>query len=106
VGDRPGLSPKHSGTVWSTYQLTPQWRVGAGLNFRSRQSPADTSAPTWEAPGFMTADLLAEYTINDQAALKLNVSNLANKLYADTLYRGHYIPGAGRLVQLTLTTKF
>ena len=54
----------------------------------------------------MTADLLAEYTINDQAALKLNVSNLANKLYADTLYRGHYIPGAGRLVQLTLTTKF
>ena len=106
VGDRPGLSPRHSGTVWTTYQLTPQWRVGAGLNFRSRQSPADTSAPTWEAPGFMTADLLAEYRIDDRLTLKLNVSNIANKLYADTLYRGHYIPGAGRLVQATLTTTF
>jgi catecholate siderophore receptor len=26
---RPSLTPKHSGTVWTTYQLTPQWRVGA-----------------------------------------------------------------------------
>jgi catecholate siderophore receptor len=106
VGDRPGLSPRHSGTVWTTYQLTPQWRVGAGLNFRSRQAPADTSAPTWEAPGFMTADLMAEYRMDDRLTLKLSISNIANKLYADTLYRGHYIPGAGRLVQATLTTKF
>ena len=106
VGDRPGLSPRHSGTIWSTYQLTPQWRVGAGLNFRSRQSPADTSAPTWEAPGFMTADLMAEYALDANLTLKLNVSNIANKLYADTLYRGHYIPGAGRLVQATLTARF
>lgn len=106
VGDRPGLSPRHSGTIWSTYQVTAQWRIGGGLNFRSRQSPADTSAPTWEAPGFMTADLMAEYAIDDRWTLKVNVSNLANKLYADTLYRGHYIPGAGRLVQATLTTRF
>jgi len=59
-GDRPGLSPKHSGTVWSTYQLTPQWRLGGGVNFRSRQAPADVTAPAWEAPSFVTADLMAE----------------------------------------------
>ena len=106
VGDRPGLSPRHSGTIWSTYQVTARWRVGGGLNFRGRQSPADTSAPTWEAPGFVTADLMAEYAIDDRLTLKLNVSNIANTLYADTLYRGHYIPGAGRLVQATLTAKF
>lgn len=106
VGDRPGLSPRHSGTVWSAYQVTPQWRVGAGLNFRSRQSPADTTAPTWKAPGFVTADLLAEYTIDPRFVVKVNVSNITNKLYADTLYRGHYIPGPGRNVQLTLSAKF
>ena len=106
VGDRPGLSPKHSGTVWSTYQLTPQWRVGGGLNFRSGQSPADTSAPTWEAPGFATADLLAEYMVDERFTVKMNVSNLTNKLYADSLYRGHYIPGPGRNVQVTLSAKF
>ncbi len=106
VGDRPGLSPKHSGTVWSTYQVTPKWRVGGGLNFRSGQSPADVTAPAWEAPGFVTADLMAEYAINDQFAVKANLSNLTNKLYGESLYRGHYVPGAGRLLQVALTARF
>ncbi len=106
VGDRPGLTPRHSGTVWNTYQLTPQWRVGAGVNFRSRQAPADVTAPAWQAPGFVTADVLVEYIINTQFTLKANVSNITNKLYAESLYRGHYIPGAGRLAQLTLVAGF
>jgi len=106
VGDRPGLSPRHSGTVWTTYQLTPRWRVGGGLNFRSEQAPADVTAPGWEAPGFVTADLMAEYQINDRFSLKGNVSNLADKYYAEALYRGHYIPGAGRLVQVSFNARF
>jgi len=106
VGDRPGLSPRHSGTVWSTYQFTPKWRAGAGLNFRSRQAPADVTAPSWEAPSFVTADLMAEYAINDNFALKANLSNIADKLYADSLYRGHYVPGAGRLLQVSLSARF
>ncbi len=106
VGDRPGLSPRHSGTVWSTYQLTPQWRVGGGLNFRSTQAPADVTAPAWEAPGYVTADVMAEYTINQQYSVKANLSNIGNKLYADSLHRGHYIPGAGRNLQVALTAKF
>jgi catecholate siderophore receptor len=106
VGDRPGLSPKHSGTVWNTYQFTPALRAGVGINFRSKQAPADVTAPAWEAPGFMTADLMAEYAINDSMTLKANLTNVANKLYADALYRGHYVPGAGRIFQTTLTVKF
>ena len=106
VGDRPGLSPKHSGTVWTTYQLTPQWRLGGGLNFRSAQAPADVTAPAWEAPAFVTADLMAEYTINQQFTVRANLSNLTNKLYGESLYRGHYIPGAGRMLQVALTAKF
>jgi catecholate siderophore receptor len=106
AGDRPGLSPRHSGTVWTTYQFTPQWRVGGGLNFRSGQSPADVTAPAWEAPGFVTADLMAEYTINQNFSVKANVGNLADKLYAESLYRGHYVPGAGRLLQVALTARF
>ena len=106
VGDRPGLSPRHSGTVWTTYQVTPQWRVGGGLNFRSRQSPADVTAPAWEAPSFVTADLMAEYLVTQNITIKANISNIADKLYAESLYRGHYIPGAGRMVQVGLTAKF
>ena len=106
AGDRPGLTPKHSGTVWTTYQLTPQWRIGGGLNFRDSQSPADVTAPAWEAPGFVTADLMAEYLINQQFIVKANLTNVTDKLYAESLYRGHYIPGAGRLLQVSLTARF
>ena len=103
-GQRPSLTPRHSGTVWTTYALTPQWRVGGGINFRSKQSP--NRNPGWNAKGFVTADLMAEYTVNDWASLKFNVSNVTNRRYADALYTGHYTPGAGRLYMLSASFKF
>lgn len=106
VGDRPGLSPKHSGTAWTTYQVTPKLRLGGGLNFRSKQAPADVTAPAWEAPSYVTGDVMAEYAFNDEYKIKANVNNVGNKLYADALYRGHYIPGPGRIYQLSLTVNF
>ena len=106
AGDRPGLSPVHSGTVWSTYQLTPKFRLGGGINFRSAQAAADVTAPAWEAPAFTTVDLMAEYMINDRFTVKANLNNVADTLYADSLYRGHYVPGAGRLLYVGLSAKF
>jgi catecholate siderophore receptor len=109
VGDRPGLTPKHSGTVWATYQATAQWRMGAGLNFRSQQSPADITNPAngiYYAPAWKTLDLMTEYQIDSSLGVKVNLTNATNVYYADSLYRGHYIPGAGRLLQGTVTYKF
>lgn len=103
-GTRPSLTPEHSGTVWNTYQVSPQWRVGLGVNFRGEQTPIRN--PGWTVDSYVTADLMAEYKMNEKFTLKGNVSNLTNKLYADALYSGHYIPGAGRLVQVTLNAKF
>jgi catecholate siderophore receptor len=104
AGERPALTPIHSGTVWTTYQLSPQWRVGGGINFRSEQSA--NRNPGWMAPAFTTADLMAEYTHNESISVKANLSNVNNILYADSLYSGHYIPGAGRNAQVTLNVKF
>ena len=106
IGDRPGLTPKHSGTVWTTYQATSKVRVGGGITFRSSQAPADVTAPPWEAPAFATGDLFAEYKLDKTWTFKLNVTNVTNKYYADSLYRGHYIPGAGRLIQGTAVVSF
>ena len=108
-GDRPGLTPKHSGTIFTTYQITPKWRLGGGVNFRSKQAPADITTPAngiWNAPGYATIDLLGEYRISDTYTVKANINNVTNKYYADTLYRGHYIPGAGRVVQVNITARF
>ncbi|MGE8318921.1 MAG: TonB-dependent receptor [Comamonas sp.] len=103
-GDRPGLTPKQSGSLWTTYAITPQIRVGGGLNYRGAQSPDGARHLT--AAGFTTFDAMAEYRFDQKTTLQLNVKNLSNKLYADTLYRGFYSPGAPRAVQLTLKTRF
>ena len=104
AGSRPSLTPVHSGTVWATYQVNSQWRVGGGLNFRSEQTP--NRNPGWTVPGYVTADLMAEYRINERYQIKTNLTNVGDLLYADALYSGHYVPGAGRTLQATLTAKF
>jgi len=102
-GQRPSLTPIYSGTVWNTYQLTQPLRVGAGINFRGEQTP--NRNPGWKAPAYETLDLMAEYRFTERYSLKGNISNVTNKLYADQLYSGHYIPGAGRNFQVTFTAK-
>lgn len=103
-GDRPALTPRHSGSLWTTYRITPQLRVGGGLNYRSSQHPE--GGRHLLASGFVTADAMAEYQISDIWSVKLNVSNLTDKLYADSLYRGFYTPGAPRRVEATLKAMF
>jgi catecholate siderophore receptor len=102
-GDRPGLTPRHSGTVWSAYQVTPALRLGAGINFRSSQN---ANNQPFGAPGYATMDVMAEYQFNETFTLKGNVTNVTDKLYGNSLYQGHYIPGPGRLYQLALSAKF
>ena len=103
-GDRPGLTPRHSASLWTTYQAAAKVRLGAGLNYRSEQNPEGTRHVT--APSFVTADAMAEYTWSDALSFRLNVTNIADRLYADSLYRGFYAPGAPRAVQLTMKAVF
>ena len=103
-GDRPGLTPEHSASAWSTYRLSSAWRVGLGANYRSSQTPLTNKVNTAQA--FTVWDSLIEYTVNEHTSAKLNVTNLTNKNYADGLYTSFYTPGAPRRVMLTLKTVF
>ncbi len=103
-GDRSALTPRHSASLWTTYRLHPLWRIGAGLNHRSEQNPEGARHVT--APAFTTVDAMAEVTLSDATLLKLNITNLTDRLYADSLYRGFYMPGAPRRIELSLKTLF
>jgi len=103
-GDRPGLTPKHSASLWTTYQLAPKWRVGGGLNHRGEQNPEGNRTLTADA--FTTLDLMAEYQVDSRMSVKVNVTNVTDELYADSLYRGFYAPGAARSVQVALKASF
>ena len=105
-GSRPGLTPRHTGTVWTTYQLTPKWRVGGGITARSKDRPAGLAASSpLVAPSFVTGDLMAEYKTGD-LSYKLNLTNVTDEHYADYLYRGHYVQGRPRTLLLTVGYRF
>ena len=105
-GSRPGLTPRHSGTIWTTYRIAQKWRIGAGLNARSSDRPVGLAATSpIVAPKYVTADAMAEYTAGP-VSFKLNVTNLTDEHHADQLYRGHYVPGKPRTVQLTTALRF
>ena len=103
-GDRPALTPRHSASLWTTYRVASQWRLGAGLNYRGEQNPEGARHVT--AKAFTTVDAMAEYTVDANQSLKLNLTNLTDELYADSLYRGFYAPGAARQVQLSYKVLF
>jgi catecholate siderophore receptor len=106
VGSRPGLTPRHSGTIWTTYRVTQRWRVGGGLNARGADRPVGLAAGSAvAAPRFVTADLMAEYVLGE-LSYKLSLTNVTDKHYADFLYRGHYVPGRPRTLQATLAYRF
>jgi len=103
-GDRPALTPKHSASLWTTYRVAPMWRLGLGLNYRGKQNPEGNRTVTAQA--FTTVDTMVEYTVSEATTVKFNVTNLTDELYADSLYRGFYAPGAPRTVQLSLKHTF
>jgi catecholate siderophore receptor len=106
VGSRPGLTPRHSASLWSTYKVASDLRLGGGLNYRSSDRPVGLAATSpIEAPGFTTADAMAEYT-NGNWVYKLNAINITDRHYADLLYRGHYVPGKSRTIQLSVSYNF
>ena len=106
VGQNPGLSPSRQATLFTTYRIGDKWRVGGGFTAVSQNKPANSVTSTNRAPGYVKADALVEYNINQANALKLNIDNLFDKVYYNTLYRGFAAPGAARSVRLTLTSRF
>jgi catecholate siderophore receptor len=106
AGSRPGLTPRWSGSLWATYRVTPKLRVGAGLTGRSADKPVGLAAASpIEAPGYLTGDVMAEYDFGD-VLLRANVFNVSDDHYASYLYRGHYVAGQPRTLEVTLAYRF
>ncbi|MFT3664902.1 TonB-dependent receptor [Piscinibacter sp.] len=108
--DDVGLSPKHTGAAWFSYQLMPQLRIAAGARAASTNRPLQggtaAASLTASVPRYVVYDTMAEYTFNEDIYAQVNVSNLTNKVYGDQLYPGFYTPGEARNIKLTLGMRF
>ena len=110
VGSPVGLTPKHTGALWLSYQATPQLRVGGGIHGASVNRPLQgttgAASTTAKAPGYVVGDLMAEYVIDETWTAQLNVNNVTNRTYGDQLYPGFSISGPARTALLTLVARF
>jgi catecholate siderophore receptor len=103
LGLIPLNTPKYTYSMWTTYGLGGGWKVGGGFDgagLRYGQN-ADSTA----APAYTRWDALLEYE-QKSYSVKLNVFNLFNRDYYESVYQGHVVPGVRRELQVTLVTKF
>jgi len=96
-------TPRHSFSLWSTYQPTAKLTLGAGAYYVGSQfgDPANKL----KIPSYWRFDAMAGYKFNDRMMAQLNVLNLTNKTYYEKAYPAHYAniaPGRSAILSLNV----
>ena len=104
IGNELSNSPKHSLSLWSTYQVMEQLQLGVGAQFVDDRFNNTSNART--APHYSIYEFFANYELNDRTNLRLNVQNLTDEQYIDYVGGGHFIPGLGRMALLSANFSF
>jgi catecholate siderophore receptor len=100
-GKVPGNTPKHSATLWTTYEFAPHWELGGGGSALSSRYLNNTD--TVSVPKYVRFDASLAYRQRDYD-IRLNVFNLTDKFYYDALIQsdgGRAVPGTGRTAMLS-----
>jgi catecholate siderophore receptor len=104
VGNRLPQTPEHSFGLWMAYALPWEIEIGAGASYVSeRFSSADNLR---SAPDYWLFDALISKQFTKNIKAQINVYNIADEKYIDRVGGGHFIPGAGRTVAVTVGVAF
>lgn len=102
-------SPRHLFKLATNYQLPgawEKWSVG-GAAYASSSAGWSDSSGTWKAAGYVTFDAHVAYKITDKITASLNVKNLTNtKYYQSVAGAGGNYYGNPRTVLATLRATF
>ena len=119
AGVRARNTPNATFNVWSTYQLTSRWKVAGGLEAKGKRYGYQPSATNASGvftngvfdpntlPGYARFDAMVAYEQKNWA-VRLNVKNLLNKTYYESIYDngGFSVPANSRTAVLTTEYKF
>ena len=96
--------PRHSATLWTTYDFFENWQIGGGPTYvSSRYNNATNDA---RIPGHVLWDATIAYQLTKNIQLRLNGINLTNDLYYSNVSGGHVVPGNGRTFIFSTSFKF
>jgi catecholate siderophore receptor len=104
-------TPRHSGSLWTSYKVTPKFTAGVGMYAQSDAVGSYTKSGDAVLikgiPGYARFDAMLSYQISKNAKAQLNVYNLADKEYYSSTYSTHYATlGDGRAAVASLKLTF
>ena len=104
-GNRIGLVPEHTFSLWNKVRVREKWAAGLGLIYQSTSYTSFTNAV--KLPAFGRVDTAVYYDVDRRNRLALNVENLLNREYFPTADGDNNIsPGAPLTVRLTWLAAF
>jgi catecholate siderophore receptor len=100
-------TPKHSGSLFTTYTLPFGLQLGYGLTSQGSWYLTNlTGAPMYKADDYLVHRAMLSYPITDKFSAQLNVQNFTNKKYYTSIRNNGWAnPGEGRSWVLTLGYK-
>ena len=99
-------TPRHSFSVWGTYNLSDRFMVGLGGQHLGERYNSSSPGSRELAPSYEVFEAMASFAPTQNLNLQLNAKNLTDEKYIDSVGGGHFIPGLGRLVSLTVSFDF
>jgi catecholate siderophore receptor len=97
-------TPPHNFTLWTTYDVTPEFTVGAGAFYQAKAYANATN--TLYVPDYWRFDAMMSYKIDKNATLQLNLYNLTDEMCYAQYYGGHAVPAPGRSASLSLRVRW
>ena len=109
VGKRLGRNAHQSFNVLSKYEVLDGFTLGAGATYKSAVHGGTLAQADWYVPGGWRFDLMAEWKVRPNVALRANVNNVFDTVLYETPYENaaqyaHIAPG--RVAYLSLNVKY
>ncbi|MFV3075433.1 TonB-dependent receptor [Niveispirillum fermenti] len=98
---------KHSGSLWTTYDLPAGVQLGYGVTYYGRMYLNNSGAVLYRTPDFWVHRASASYWLNEETQIQVNVNNLFDKHYFTRIRNnGWATPGDARSATLTVNYTF
>jgi catecholate siderophore receptor len=105
AGNRVGLVPFNTFSLWNRYQFTPMWAAALGVIHYSNFFAS--SDDTVLIPEFTRVDAAIYFRLNETWRAQLNIENLLDrKYYATADGNNNITPGSPRVFRLSATANF
>lgn len=100
-------TPKHSGSLFTTYELPFGLKIGYGATYQGKYDfnlPTATNTTIIQSDAYWVHNAYLAYNFTDKISAQLNVKNFTDKLYYTRIRNnGWATPGDARSAVLTLT---